>query len=320
MQAEARPASLSEHPRSRRSRVAINSHYIGRFAPSPTGPLHFGSLVAAMGSYLQARSQGGQWLLRIEDIDPPREVSGAADSIIRSLENLGFEWDQSIFWQHRNLDRHRELLDNLRAQDLLYACCCSRRQLAAARVPGIAPGVYPGACRERSLNFAGNSLRIRVAGDIQFKDAIQGVISESLPSETGDFIVKRRDGLIAYQLAVVIDDADQQISEVVRGADLLDNTARQIFLLRSLDLATPDYCHLPVAVDAQGIKLSKQTHADPIDKLAPVDALLAGWQFLGQRRVAPHFDSVEDFWRWAVPNWSLTSVPQSATRSAPPIN
>ncbi len=296
----------------------MKPRYIGRFAPSPTGPLHFGSLVAAMASYLQARSRGGQWLLRIEDIDPPREVGGAAESIIRSLENLGFEWDQSITWQHSNLARYRELLDELHSQKMLYACCCSRRQLAATRVSGVARGVYPGTCRERSLNFAGNSLRIRVAGDIQFKDAIQGVISEFLPRETGDFIVKRRDGLIAYQLAVIVDDADQQVSEVVRGADLLDNTARQIFLLHRLNLAIPDYCHLPVAVDAKGIKLSKQTHANPVDNLTPVDALLAGWQFLGQHRGTLQIDSVEDFWRWAVPSWSLANVPRRAARDAPP--
>ena len=294
------------------------SRYVGRFAPSPTGPLHFGSLVAAMGSYLQARGQDGQWLLRIEDIDPPREIGGAADSIIRSLENLGFEWDQSIIWQHENLDRYREIVDRLCAQNVLYACNCSRKQLAAAHSPETDPGVYPGTCRDRSLDFAGNSLRIRVAGAIRFNDAIQGAISEFLPRETGDFVVKRRDGLFAYQLAVVVDDADQQVSEVVRGADLLDNTARQIFLLRQLNLAIPDYCHLPVAIDTEGRKLSKQTHAGPVDNFSPVDALLAGWKFLGQRRAEPGLDSVADFWRWAIDNWSLASVPPRATQTAPP--
>lgn len=292
------------------------SRYVGRFAPSPTGPLHFGSLVAAMGSYLQARSRDGQWLLRIEDIDPPREIAGAADSIIRSLENLGFEWDQSIIWQHRNLARYREIVDQLCAQNVLYACSCSRKQFTATRSPKTDPGVYPGTCRDRSLDYAGHSLRIRVAGAIRFNDAIQGEVSEFLPRETGDFVVKRRDGLFAYQLAVVVDDADRHISEVVRGADLLDNTARQIFLLRQLHLAIPEYCHLPVAIDTEGKKLSKRTHADPVDNLPPVDALLAGWNFLGQRRAESGFDSVVEFWRWAIGNWSLCSVPTHATQSA----
>lgn len=295
------------------------SPYIGRFAPSPTGPLHFGSLVAAMGSYLQARSCAGLWLLRIEDIDPPREVRGAADSIIRSLEKLGFEWDRSILWQHQNLDRYRHTVDWLYAQKSVYACHCSRRQLSAGGAPNTGPGVYPGTCRQRSLDPAGNSLRIRVSGDIQFDDAIQGTICESLPQKTGDFVIRRRDGLFAYQLAVVVDDEFQGISEVVRGADLLDNTARQIFLQRKLNLATPDYCHLPVAIDADGKKLSKQTRAEPVDNFPPIATLLAGWRFLGQSQPEPELSSVEDFWPWAINNWSLADVPRTTACYTPAI-
>lgn len=297
----------------------MNNPYIGRFAPSPSGPLHFGSLATAMGSYLQARSQNGQWLLRIEDIDPPREVSGAGDAIIRSLENLGFEWDQSITWQHNNLKRYAEALQQLQTQGLLFACACSRKQLANtaasdSHLRPYPPGPYPGTCRARSLSFTERSIRIRVQGDIHFHDAVQGHVSESLAEQIGDFIVKRRDGLFAYQLAVVIDDADQGITEVVRGADLLDNTARQIFLQRALNAPTPDYCHLPIALDKNGKKLCKHTHAEPIDTLPSLDALLSAWHFLGQasdtsnsHRQTP--DSVKDFWPWAIANWSLTNVP-----------
>ena len=291
--------------------------YTGRYAPSPTGPLHFGSLVAAMGSFLQARAHQGRWLLRIENIDPPREVPGAATSILKTLERLGFEWDGPAGFQADNSARHRDVLDELRTKGQVYACECSRKQIEAYQAQhGLARGVYPRLCAHKNLPAGGNCTRVHVQGSVQFDDVLQGSVREDLENDVGDFVVWRRDGLVAYQLAVVVDDADQGITDVVRGADLLDNTARQIFLQQLLGFRTPGYAHLPVAVDRTGKKLSKQTHARPIDDYVPLQALLAAWEFLAQQRPDVELSDVEDFWRWAARHWHLSLVPPVSTRPA----
>ncbi|MEM7209448.1 MAG: tRNA glutamyl-Q(34) synthetase GluQRS [Pseudomonadota bacterium] len=281
----------------------MTTAYIGRFAPSPTGPLHFGSLVAAMGSYLEAKSQSGRWLLRIEDLDPPREVAGAGESIIRTLDALGFEWDGSITYQSQRTELYLHALDKFARDGATFRCACSRRQLAAQQI-------YPGTCRYLNLREKSTSIRLRVTGKIDFVDSIQGNCSETLERECGDFVVRRRDGLFAYQLAVVVDDADQDITHVVRGADLLENTARQIFLQRQLAVSTPQYCHLPVAINKHGEKLSKQTFAPAIEKFSPPAALRSAWEFLGQTNIDASVVDTGEFWQRALALWDINRVPK----------
>lgn len=230
----------------------------GRFAPSPTGPLHFGSLIAAVGSYLSTRSQGGEWLVRMEDIDPPREVKGAAGDILRTLETYGFEWDGEILYQRRRRDAYETALDGLRRGNTLYPCTCTRKEVADSSVLGIEGPVYPGTCRAGlAQERVARAWRVRTEGAaIEFTDGVQGLQSSVLERDVGDFVVQRADGLYAYQLACVVNDAEQGMTEVVRGADLLTSTARQIHLQRLLGLPTPAYTHLPAAVNAQGEKLS----------------------------------------------------------------
>ena len=233
---------------------------MGRFAPSPTGPLHFGSLLAAVASYLQARCMRGQWLVRIEDIDPPREQPDSVTQILRALEAYGFEWDGEVSLQSANREAQDAAAESLLNQGLAYRCGCSRRDLQSER-QGKLGTIYPGNCR---AGFGGDEYAIRVRVDdepVVFEDRLQGPQSQSLESESGDFIIVRRDGLIAYQLAVVVDDSLQGITEVVRGIDLMDSTPRQIWLQRLLGLSTPAYMHIPVAVNAAGQKLSKSTGA-----------------------------------------------------------
>lgn len=239
----------------------------GRFAPSPTGPLHLGSLLAAVGSYLAARAAGGRWLVRIEDIDPPRVVPGAADAILRSLEAHGLRWDGQVLWQSRRTAAHHAALDRLREAGLLYPCACTRRELAAVARAGVDGPVYPGTCRAGlPPGRSARAWRLRVADTrIEFRDAIQGTQAQHPARAVGDFVLQRADGLIAYQLAVVVDDAFQGVTQVVRGIDLLGSTARQIYLQQCLDLPRPDYAHLPLLVDRQGMKLGKQTGAHPLD-------------------------------------------------------
>jgi glutamyl-Q tRNA(Asp) synthetase len=257
----------------------------GRFAPSPTGPLHFGSLVAAVGSYLFAKSQGGEWHVRIEDLDTPRNVPGAADDMLRTLEALGLEWDGPVVYQSARMDAYASALHRLRASGLTYPCACSRREIADSIATGESAGAaYPGTCRAGlSPGRMARAERVRVDGAaIAFEDRLQGRIASKLADDVGDFVLKRADGPFAYQLAVVVDDADSGITEVVRGADLLDSTPRQIFLQRQLGLPTPRYAHLPVATDATGAKLSKQTAALRVDGRAPAEAIRAALRFLGQ--------------------------------------
>ena len=298
---------------------SVRSEYIGRFAPSPTGLLHFGSLVCAMGSYLQARKHCGQWLLRIEDIDPPREVVGASDAIVHSLERLGFEWDGAVSYQSQRQSLYDDAIDQLQAQ--LYACNCSRKTLAAYRRQAtahakIANTVYPGICRHRQLPPKNHALRIRACGEVDIDDAIQGRIHVDLSTQVGDFVVRRRDGLFAYHLAVVVDDAQQGVSEVVRGADLLAQTPSHIHLQRCLGLPTPRYCHLPVATDPSGQKLSKQNGAKPIDTLPAIALLINAWRFLGQTRFEETPINIEEFWSIASTQWQLDHVPRSMTEKA----
>jgi len=287
--------------------------YRGRFAPSPTGPLHFGSLVAAVASYLDAKSRGGEWLVRIEDLDPPRVVAGAIDDILRALEACGMQWDGALVYQSTRFDAYHAALHRLRALGLAYPCACSRREIADSAVGGIEGPVYPGTCRNGlAPGKLARAWRINTRGaTIDFDDAIQGRVRQNLETEIGDFVLYRADGVFAYQLAVVIDDTEQGITDVVRGADLLGSTPRQIYLQRLLDLPTPRYCHVPVAVNAAGEKLSKQTLAAPIDAVQPQPALTAALRFLGQPPpddlARAHVDTI---WQWAITNWQRERVPR----------
>ncbi|MDR0577559.1 MAG: tRNA glutamyl-Q(34) synthetase GluQRS [Candidatus Accumulibacter sp.] len=286
----------------------------GRFAPSPTGPLHFGSLVAAVGSYLDARANGGEWLLRIEDIDRPRTVPGAADGILRTLEGFGFEWDGEVVFQSRRLDRYHAALVRLQLAGQVYPCSCSRREIAASATRRSVDGglLYPGTCRAGLREgLAARAWRLRVPDrEFVFHDRIQGETRQNLEREVGDFVLLRADGQYAYQLAVVVDDAAQGVNSIVRGVDLLDSTARQIWLLQCLGLPVPAYAHLPVAVNPAGEKLSKQTRAPAIDPARGTRLLARALRFLGQPVPAEAEASpLADFWRWAISTWKLARVP-----------
>lgn len=287
--------------------------YRGRFAPSPSGPLHFGSLVAATGSYLEARSRGGEWLLRMEDVDAPRCSMAAAAEILHTLEACGFAWDGEPVWQSRRSAAYAAALEQLKRSGQVYPCACTRKELADSAIAPDGAAIYPGTCRHGlPPGRAARAWRLRV-GDahISFNDAIQGQIASELASDAGDFILLRADGLYAYQLAVVVDDADAGITHVVRGADLLASTARQIFLQHCLGLPTPAYAHLPVAVNQAGEKLSKQTRAAPVDNARPGPAVFAALEFLGQRppRQLSGADP-QELWPWAIANWQLERVPR----------
>ena len=278
--------------------------YVGRFAPSPTGRLHLGSLVAAVASYAQARAAGGRWLVRMEDLDPPRERPGAAQAIEADLRRFGMQADEPVLYQSTRSAAYEAALDALQAQGQLFPCACSRKSLRGH-------AIYPGTCRGGlKPGEKGRTLRVRVAGRITFVDQLQGEQQQDLEREVGDFVVRRGDGLTAYQLAVVVDDAAQGVTEVVRGSDLLDSTPRQIYLQRLLGLPTPQYVHVPVAVNPAGTKLSKQTGATPVDPQNPLPALKAAWRLLGQ--AAPPGTpqaSPAEFWEAAMPRWQLDHVP-----------
>jgi len=292
------------------------NRYIGRFAPSPSGPLHFGSLVAALGSYLDARSHGGDWLVRMEDLDPPREMPGAADDILRTLEVFALHHDREVMFQSRRHDAYQAILEQLIEQGLAYPCACSRRQIREAGMPG---GVYPGTCRNGlPPGREGRSVRLRVNDTlIRFTDRLQGAVEENLARHTGDFILRRADGLYAYQLAVVIDDAQQGITDIVRGADLLGSTARQIWLQTRLGLPTPNYLHLPVAVKADGAKLSKQTFAAPLDPARPTPQLARALRCLGHAVPAGlERETPQQFLAWATETWDPGTLPRVQTIEA----
>lgn len=276
--------------------------YVGRFAPSPSGPLHFGSLVAALASYMEAKAAQGKWLVRIEDLDGPRVQPGAADDILRALERLGLHWDDAVLYQSQRIERYRAVVDDLRRRGFAYPCACSRRELEDSSLAIDGARIYPGTCRHGlPLGRPARAVRLRTHNaPIGFDDRVQGWIEQRVEREVGDFVLLRADGLVAYQLAVVVDDLDQGVSDIVRGADLLDSTARQIHLQRLLGARTPGYAHVPVAVNAAGEKLSKQTGAQPLDLSDPLRELARARRFLGQ---------TED-------GWSLARVPR---RRALPI-
>ena len=284
----------------------------GRFAPTPSGPLHFGSLVAALASYCQARAQGRRWLLRIEDVDTPRVVAGAETLILQALEAFGFEWDGAVLRQSERFDVYREHLHRLLEQGDCFACECSRRSL---REQGVASGVlgqiYPGNCRAKNLSRDGHSIRINTAGAgvIGFTDRVYGAFALDLEREVGDFVLRRRDGIYAYHLAVVVDDALQGIDEVVRGADLLENTCLHLYLQQRLGFVTPEYLHLPLVNNADGVKLSKQTGATPLDHRQPSRLLLAALRHLGQQP-PPELEHSppQTLLKWACAHWDTSLI------------
>ncbi len=274
--------------------------YAGRFAPSPTGPLHVGSLIAALASWLDARAAGGRWVVRIEDLDRPRCVPGAADDILRTLERLGLEWDGEVVYQSRRESLYKEAVEALRGKT--YWCGCTRREIADSSLGLAVDGahIYPGTCRRRTPRQQ-RALRVKTSGDeICFDDRLQGPQRQVLDRDVGDFVLYRADGLFAYQLAVVVDDAAQGITDVVRGADLLDSTPRQIYLQQLLGLPAPRYLHVPVAVNAAGEKLSKQTGALPIE--ASMESLRTALAFLNQ----PPAQDLQE----AVRNWQPALIPR----------
>lgn len=285
--------------------------YRGRFAPSPTGPLHFGSLVAALASYLEARQQQGEWLLRMEDLDTPRNMPGAADAILRSLEAFGFEWDGPVVYQSERHDLYAAALARLQEDGLVYPCGCTRKEIADSAIHGIEGAIYPGTCRSGlPPGKTARAWRIRAENrTIGFDDAIQGHVAQNLARDIGDFVLKRADGFYAYQLAVVVDDADQAITHVVRGADLLDSTPRQIYLQQVLGLPAMHYAHIPVVLNAQGEKLSKQTQAAAVDDLQPATQLWQALDFLQQSPPAAIRNApLADIWQWADQNWQLSRI------------
>ncbi|HEI8868190.1 tRNA glutamyl-Q(34) synthetase GluQRS [Serratia sp. AKBS12] len=281
-------------------------HYVGRFAPSPSGDLHFGSLIAALGSFLQARAQRGQWLVRIEDIDPPREVAGAADRILATLEHYGLHWDGQVVYQSQRHDAYRATLDWLQQQGLSYYCTCTR-----SRIQQIG-GLYDGHCRDRQLGPQGAAIRLRQSAPVYaFDDRLQGHLQADPALAQEDFIIRRRDGLFAYNLAVVVDDHFQGVNEIVRGADLIEPTVRQIALYHQLQAPVPRYVHLPLALGEQGLKLSKQNHAPALPTGDPRPLLVAALKFLHQ----PLPENWQDLdlpllLRFAIAHWRLENVPR----------
>ncbi|VEC00723.1 Glutamyl-Q tRNA(Asp) synthetase [Cedecea lapagei] len=285
--------------------------YIGRFAPSPSGELHFGSLIAALGSYLQARSQQGRWLVRIEDIDPPREVPGAADTILRQLEHYGLHWDGEVLWQSRRHDAYRAALAWLQQQGLSYYCTCTR-----SRIQQIG-GFYDGHCR--TLGNPPHNAAMRLVQNnpvLSFHDGLRGRLNADAALAREDFIIHRRDGLFAYNLAVVVDDHFQGVTEIVRGADLIEPTVRQISLYQQLGWPAPDYIHLPLALNEQGSKLSKQNHAPALPQGDPRPLLVEALRFLNQQVADDWQDlTLEKLLAQAVVNWSLHNVPVNTSFS-----
>jgi glutamyl-Q tRNA(Asp) synthetase len=284
--------------------------YVGRFAPSPTGPLHFGSLVAALASWLDARAAEGRWLVRIEDLDAPRALPGAADDILRTLDRLGLGWDGPVVYQSRRSASYKAALESLDT----YWCGCTRREIADSSIGRASDGaqIYPGTCRAGlAPGRTPRALRVRTGGEeIAFTDRVQGPQRQVLEREIGDFVLLRADGQFAYQLAVVVDDAEQGVTDVVRGADLLDSTPRQIFLQRLLGYPMPRYLHVPAAVNQAGEKLSKQTGARPVDIKRKAEELARALTFLGQ--------SETDDLAQAVANWKPELIPVRRVQVAAP--
>lgn len=301
--------------------MTVEARYRGRFAPSPSGPLHFGSLVAAMASRCDALASGGEWMVRIEDVDQTRSRPGASDAILSTLEAYGFEWDGPVVRQSERVALYAAALDQWTRERLVFACACSRREVELAPVGKSGERVYPGTCRNGvPAGLAGRKDRAWrvVVGDevVSFRDRVQGMQEQQLSRDVGDFVLKRADGLFAYQLAVVIDDGAQAITHVVRGADLLSSTPRQIWLQRLLGLETPEYLHHPVALDASGRKLSKQAAARALGD-DPLPVLLEAWAFLDQVPPPSPLASFGEFWRWAHATWDPRRLPPVIMLPAP---
>lgn len=293
----------------------------GRFAPSPTGPLHFGSLVAALASYCDARASGALWRLRIEDIDEPRSRPEASDEIVRTLARYGFDWDGAIERQSMRTALYERALATLVDSRVAYPCACTRRELELAPIGQGGERIYPGTCRNGipadRRSRPQRAWRVRVADAvIEFNDRLQGRQRQVLARDVGDFVVKRADGPFAYQLAVVVDDADQQVTDVVRGADLIASTPRQIHLAHALGLPAVTYLHVPIAISASGEKLSKQTGARALPDDA-VPLLAAAWTFLDQPQPVARSRDVQDFWRHAIAAWTPTRLPPVQMLPAP---
>lgn len=286
----------------------------GRFAPSPTGPLHAGSLVAAVASWLDARAAGGRWLVRMEDLDQPRCVPGAADTILRQLEAYGLVWDDSVLVQSQRDDAYAAALDQLKSANHAYPCACTRSQLAAAPKNAAGEMIYPGTCRAGlPPGVTPRAWRVRV-GDVSacFHDRVHGSLCQKLDTGVGDFIVRRADGLFAYQLAVVVDDAFQGITDVVRGTDLLWNTPRQVHLQSLLGLPTPRYAHVPLVVNAAGQKLSKQTLAPALPEAGRGGVLAEALATLGHKPPAElHGAGPVALLEWASAHWQIENVPKN---------
>lgn len=289
------------------------SHYVGRFAPSPSGELHFGSLIAALGSYLQARAHEGRWLVRIEDIDPPREVPGAANTILHQLEHYGLHWDGEILWQSHRHEAYREALARLHEQGLSYYCICTRNRIQQMG------GFYDGHCR--ALNHGPKNAALRLVQKnplFSFHDRLRGNIIADQPLAQEDFIIHRRDGLFAYNLAVVVDDNFQGVTEIVRGADLIEATVRQISLYQQYGWTVPQYVHLPLALNQQGNKLSKQNHAPALPQGDPRPVLIAALTCLNQPVISQWQDmSLPGLLQKAVQNWHLSAVPLTMSLNTP---
>lgn len=279
----------------------LNS-YVGRFAPSPTGDLHFGSLLAALASYLEAKNSEGTWLLRMEDLDKTREVDGSAKSITRELARWGMQSDAPVLYQSQRTAAYQAACDRLLELGQAYWCGCSRAEILGS-------GIYPGTCSQGlPAGKKPRALRLRTPEfEIGFEDEIQGHVSQDLQHECGDFVIQRADGFFAYQLAVVVDDAHQQVTNVVRGADLLDSTPRQIWLQKCLGLPQPKYAHIPTVVQADGKKLSKRIQSDPLRTSEPLYGLRRALNFLGHK--APEMDW-QATWEWARENWNPALIPR----------
>lgn len=288
-----------------------NPLYIGRFAPSPTGPLHIGSLIAALASYLDAKANRGLWLLRIEDLDPPRTIPGATDQIIACLKKHHLLWDGQVQWQSQRHPIYQQVIEQLLDEKKAFYCSCSRSDIQSSG------GVYNGHCRgQYQPSGQPSAIRLQVNDQaIVFNDAVQGRFSQQLQQQTGDFVIRRKDGYFAYQLAVVVDDAEQAISHVMRGSDLLDSTPRQIFLQQQCGFTTPQYCHLPVITNAAGQKLSKQTYAAALDHQQAANNLLKALFFLNQTLPPKSMQgSCQSILDWAVEHWQLSLVSTQLSR------
>ncbi len=289
-----------------------HSPIIGRFAPSPSGPLHFGSLVTALASYCHAKSQQGQWLIRIEDVDTPRVVEGSVDQILDDLEFFGFEWDGEILYQSDQFERYQVGLRQLLDQGYAYACECSRRTLRSAKAkPGPLGLIYPGTCRNKRLGQASHSVRINTEsiGILSYQDQLYGQVEINIPEAVGDFVIARADGIFAYHLAVVLDDELQNMNQIVRGADLLEATCLHLYLYRLFGFSAPDYLHIPLVRNQRGDKLSKQTGATALDRHEATPLLLSALRILGQP-IHPGMEQARpaEIIRQAVQSWDYQRI------------